>query len=151
MLRGTDYLNSSLRGAFEHCRLPTSSPLTSISATRAARSEHPRYTPVRACVLRHSKRATSHCLQSSHRSPHRMALFPALVICLLLAPSISLANQAPPRQGRGIFKPNTYTVFIEQKSLVTEINPSSCVVVEPSLPPCRHVRQLRIQPTTTTR
>ncbi|KAI5747763.1 hypothetical protein M8J77_018261 [Diaphorina citri] len=44
MQRGTDYSNSSLRGAFEHCRLPTSSPLTSISATRAARSEHPRYT-----------------------------------------------------------------------------------------------------------
>lgn len=70
-----------------------------------------------------------------------------LALSLLIATSESVTPK--PRQGRGLFQANTVTVLVEQRSLVTETAPSSCVVVEPSLPPCRHVRQIGIDPTAT--
>ncbi|XP_065219158.1 uncharacterized protein LOC135844752 [Planococcus citri] len=50
------------------------------------------------------------------------------------------------REGKWLLNGRTITSFVHEKSYVTESVASSCVVVQPSLPPCRHVRQLDIRP-----
>ncbi|CAH0387593.1 unnamed protein product [Bemisia tabaci] len=53
---------------------------------------------------------------------------------------------------RGWFSPRrTVTKVLELRSLVVTSTPSSCVAVQTSLPPCRHIRQLNLSPTRPTR
>lgn len=48
-------------------------------------------------------------------------------------------------------KAQTIVSYRQVPEYVTEVVPSSCIVVEPSLPPCRHVRNLEIYPSVPTR
>lgn len=52
-----------------------------------------------------------------------------------------------PRQARWFLSRADVTEVVEEEKMVTQVTPWSCVVVAPSLPPCRHVRQLDIMAT----
>ncbi|XP_052121608.1 calphotin-like [Frankliniella occidentalis] len=52
-----------------------------------------------------------------------------------------------PRQARWFLSRADVTEVVEEEKVVTQVTPWSCVVVAPSLPPCRHVRQLNIAAT----
>lgn len=51
------------------------------------------------------------------------------------------------RQARWFLSRADVTEVVVEEKLITQVTPWSCVVVAPSLPPCRHVRQLNIAAT----
>nr|CAD7408088.1 unnamed protein product [Timema cristinae] len=71
------------------------------------------------------------------------------VLLLLLALAALAQDIEGERDGKWFLGGKTVTKTIKQKVVFTEMTPSSCVVVERSLPPCRNLRQLRIEPTST--
>ena len=59
----------------------------------------------------------------------------------------AVRQEGSPRQARWFLSRGDVTEVVEEERKVTQVTPWSCVVVAPSLPPCRHVRQLNIEAT----
>ncbi|XP_067000966.2 uncharacterized protein [Anabrus simplex] len=74
-----------------------------------------------------------------------------IVSPLLVWSVIAIEEQDFSRDPRWFLGGNTITKFVLDNKAVTEITPSSCVVVQPSLPPCKSLRALSVDSSPPTR
>lgn len=57
--------------------------------------------------------------------------------------ALSVLAMASAREAKWFLPRATVTRYVQEQRFATEMVPSSCVVLETSLKPCRHLRQIQ--------
>lgn len=57
--------------------------------------------------------------------------------------ALSALTIASAREAKWFLPKGTVTRYVQEQQFATEMVPSSCVVLETSLKPCRHLRQIQ--------